>query len=83
MDRTQGADVQLPAPLRHSPSDGFQKPAHIFHASLADDSVWVDDGNPSGMSTNGANTPGVIFDGAHYVIIAAQVDAGLWRYVEP
>jgi len=55
---------------------------HIFHTSLANDQVWVDDGAP-GMGQAGANTPGVIFDGTHYVIIAPVSRGGVWRYVEP
>jgi hypothetical protein len=55
----------------------------ILHASLSDDNSWTDDGTPDGMTRNGANTPGVVFDGTHYVLIAAQAEGGLWRYVEP
>jgi photosystem II stability/assembly factor-like uncharacterized protein len=55
---------------------------HVYHASLDSDKVWVDDGAP-GMIHGGANTPGVIFDGANYVIISAAERGGVWRYVEP
>jgi hypothetical protein len=65
-------------------ADGYiNSPPHVWHASIDDDSKWTDDGNPSGMTSNGANPPAVIFDGEHYVIIAAQQDGGLWRFVEP
>jgi hypothetical protein len=63
-------------------SSGRDNP-HIWHATLANDAVWTDDGNPSGMKSGGSQTPGVFFDGEHYVLIVAQETGGLWRYVEP
>lgn len=63
-------------------SSGRDNP-HIWHAALANDAVWADDGNPTGMKSGGSQTPGVIFDGEHYVLIVAQEMGGLWRYVEP
>jgi photosystem II stability/assembly factor-like uncharacterized protein len=64
-------------------SNGYTVAPHILSAPLSDDSTWVDVGNPEGMIENGANNPGVLFDGEHYVIIAAQARGGAWRYVEP
>jgi hypothetical protein len=64
-------------------SGGYLTSARLSHASISNDNTWVDDGNPSGMSNNGANTPAVVFDGSNYIIIAAQANAGVWRYVEP
>jgi hypothetical protein len=64
-------------------SGGYLIPAKLSHASITNDNAWVDDGNPSGMSNNGANTPAVVFDGTNYIIIAGQANGGLWRYVEP
>jgi hypothetical protein len=67
-------------------SSGAFVPPHILHAPLSNDmsaAAWVDDGNPAGMSANGANNPAVIFDGTHYVVVAGQEMGGLWRYVEP
>jgi hypothetical protein len=55
---------------------------HVFHAALANDDVWVDDGAP-GMVHGGANTPGVLFDGEHYVLVVPAERGGVWRYVEP
>jgi hypothetical protein len=55
---------------------------HIFHASLDADTKWTDDGAP-GMAHGGANTPGVIFDGSHYVLVVPEERGGVWRYVEP
>jgi hypothetical protein len=63
-------------------SSGRDNP-HIWHASLANDATWTDDGNPTGMKSGGSQTPGVIFDGEHYVLIVPQEMGGLWRYVEP
>jgi hypothetical protein len=63
--------------------NGYVTAPHILHASLSNDSMWIDDGNPTGMSHGGANNPGVLFDGSHYIIIAGQETGGLWRYVEP
>jgi photosystem II stability/assembly factor-like uncharacterized protein len=54
---------------------------HMLHASLDKDTVWVDDG-ASARAHGGANTPGVLFDGAHYVLIEAEERGGVWRYVE-
>jgi hypothetical protein len=62
-------------------SSGRDNP-HVFHTSLSNDDVWVDDGAP-GMIHGGANTPGVLFDGTHYVIVAPEEPGGVWRYVEP
>ena len=56
---------------------------HILHASLTNDAMWTDDGNPSGMTSGGSQNPAVLFDGEHYVLIAPQEKGGLWRYVEP
>jgi hypothetical protein len=55
---------------------------HVYHAALANDEVWVDDGVP-GMVHGGANTPGVLFDGEHYVLVVPAERGGVWRYVEP
>jgi hypothetical protein len=55
---------------------------HVYHAELASDEVWVDDGAP-GMVHGGANTPGVLFDGEHYVLVVPAERGGVWRYVEP
>jgi hypothetical protein len=54
---------------------------HIFSAPIDDDTNWTDHGWP-GMIHGGANTPGVLFDGEHYVLIAACEQGGIWRYVE-
>jgi hypothetical protein len=58
---------------------------HVLHASLDNDAMWADDGAlPGAQNTGtGANPPGVLFDGSHYVIISAEGKAGLRRYVEP
>ncbi|HEV8247568.1 MAG TPA: hypothetical protein VGP93_17445 [Polyangiaceae bacterium] len=56
---------------------------HIWHAALDDDTTWIDEGNPAGLVSAGSQTPGVLFDGEHYVLVVAQEAAGLWRYVEP
>jgi hypothetical protein len=37
---------------------------------------------PSGM-VNGSNRVAVTFDGTHYVLIAGNWEAGIWRYIEP
>jgi hypothetical protein len=55
---------------------------HVYHAELANDEVSVDDGAP-GMVHGGANTPGVLFDGEHYVLVVPAERGGVWRYVEP
>jgi hypothetical protein len=73
----------VPTATKVYASSAYTSAPHIWHASLSDDSKWVDDGIPEGMTGNGANSPGVIFDGSHYIIIAAQQSGGLWRYVEP
>jgi photosystem II stability/assembly factor-like uncharacterized protein len=57
--------------------------AHIYHAPLTNDATLVDGGNPDPGMVNGASTPGVTFDGTHYIIIACQAASGVWRYVEP
>jgi hypothetical protein len=62
-------------------SDGRTNP-HIRHASLTNDKVWIDDGNPSGM-TSGGSRAAVTFDGTNYIIVAGQEMGGLWRFVEP
>jgi hypothetical protein len=72
----------VPTATKVYASNGHSNP-HILHASLMDDSKWTDDGNPPGMTSGGSQTPGVIFDGQHYVLIVAQEMGGLWRYVEP
>jgi hypothetical protein len=35
------------------------------------------------MVHGGANTPGVLFDGEHYVLVVPEERGGVWRYVEP
>lgn len=63
-------------------SSGRDKP-HIWHADLDVGTNWTDDGNPPGLNSAGSQTPGVLFDGAHYVLVVAEEASGLWRYVEP
>jgi hypothetical protein len=63
-------------------SNAYTGAPSILRASVDDDQTWTNLGTPEGMTSNGANTPVVIFDGSHHVIVAAQGAAGLWRYVE-
>jgi hypothetical protein len=64
-------------------SDGMDgTPPTIRHASLSADTVWTTDTTPPGMGSNGHDA-GVTYDGSHYIIIAAQHSAGIWRFVEP
>jgi photosystem II stability/assembly factor-like uncharacterized protein len=65
----------------YSSSGAFVVPT-IFHATLANDTVWTSDGTPSGMTANGVGV-GSTFDGSHWIIIAGQAESGAWRYVEP
>ena len=51
--------------------------------SLDDDTAWFEDtGYATTKVGNGVDAK-VTFDGSRYIIIAAQHQAGLWRYVEP
>jgi hypothetical protein len=61
----------------------IDEPPHIWSAPIDDDATWTDQGVPEGMTSNGANPPAVFFDGEHYVLVATQHRAGVWRYVEP
>jgi hypothetical protein len=54
----------------------------FYHAALDNDTAWTSEPYPEGMFENGVRAT-VTFDGSHYVIIAAQHKAGVWRYVEP
>ena len=59
----------------------FEAPT-LVHASLANDQTWITDPTPPAMTDNSWDAKAT-FDGSHYVIIAPQGNAGLWRYVEP
>jgi hypothetical protein len=65
-------------------TDGWPWDPHptLWHASLDNDASWVSEPFPPEMIGNGVRAQ-VTFDGAHYIIIAAQHKAGAWRYVEP
>jgi hypothetical protein len=63
-------------------SDGHFIGPTIRHAKIASDSSWTSDPPPAGMSDNSWDAK-VTFDGTHYIIIASQGNAGVWRYVEP
>jgi hypothetical protein len=55
----------------------------LMHASRAAGGVaWAADTGPAAMN-NGWIHAAVVFDGAHYVIVAGSWNAGIWRYVEP
>ena len=85
VDRPEGAwqqDLEVAATATKLYASNDRSDPHVYHASLTNDKVWVDDGAP-GMVHGGANTPGVLFDGAHYVLIAPSERGGVWRYVEP
>jgi hypothetical protein len=65
-------------------SGGYTSDATIRHASLSNDTVWTVDRQGTGQGKNGnGHDAKSTFDGTHYVIIAAQHNAGIWRYVEP
>lgn len=62
-------------------ADGYDvNPTTIRHASLDNDNVWTDDTPVIPKSGIGI---GVSYDGSHYVLVAGQGKAGVWRYVEP
>jgi hypothetical protein len=62
-------------------SPGWNEPPQYRHASLSNDKVWTDDPAPS--NAQGGFSAGVTFDGKNYVILNANWQAGVWRYVEP
>jgi hypothetical protein len=65
-------------------SGGYTDDATIRHAELTDDKVWTVDRPGTGMPANAnGHDAKSTFDGARYVIIAAQHKGGIWRYVEP
>jgi len=65
-------------------SGGYTSDATIRHANLSNDSAWMVDRLGTGQGKNGnGHDAKVTFDGTHYIIIAAQHNAGIWRYVEP
>jgi hypothetical protein len=56
-------------------------PPAFRHASLAKDNVWTDDPAPS--NAQGGFSADVTYNGKNYVILNANWQAGVWRYVEP
>jgi photosystem II stability/assembly factor-like uncharacterized protein len=63
-------------------ADGYGgSPTKIMRAAQNNDTVWTADASVT-MNDNG-HTADVTHDGSHYIIIAPQHKAGVWRYVEP
>jgi hypothetical protein len=56
-------------------------PVQMRHASLANDKVWINDPAPS--NAQGGFSADVTYDGKNYVILSANWQAGVWRFVEP
>jgi hypothetical protein len=70
-------------------SSAYTSPPETLTAPLDDDTNWTvltpageQPANGATSNVNGHNA-GVTFDGTHYILIAAQHNAGILRYVEP
>jgi hypothetical protein len=54
----------------------------LRHALISNDKTWINDPAPAGM-VHGAFDANVTFDGKNYIILTANEQVGVWRYVEP
>ena len=65
-------------------SGGWPDPVRprIASTTIGHDESWVTEMAPVEMTANG-HRAAITFDGTHYIIIAPQHKAGIWRYVEP
>jgi hypothetical protein len=74
-------------------STGSDANFKVRHASVGNDASWTDDPVPNpadlywGSSSTAYNaTPNVFvatYDGTHAIIVSANWEGGIWRYVEP
>lgn len=70
--------------------DLWDRSFKIPHASLQNDTVWIDDPVPSGLTfaSSGIKTgaPGwgvATSDGTHTILVTSNYTDGAWRYVVP
>jgi hypothetical protein len=72
--------------INSCPNNGGTGQQTMYQASISNDAVWTAVPGATNYCSTTLGSPYdavCTFDGTHYIIIAADQDAGLWRYVEP
>jgi hypothetical protein len=72
--------------INSCPNNGGTGQQTMYQASIGNDAVWTAVPGATNYCSTSLGSPYdavCTFDGTHYIIIAANQDAGLWRYVEP
>lgn len=77
-----GGQIAVSAKYIYIAAGGNEWSPDYKRAAITNDTVWEDVPAPAALNQEGHRI-GITYDGQHYIIIAPNHDAGIWRYVEP